>query len=50
MPFGCVRFEQDRIVYQFLKVTEVIPDPILEERAFIPKKSEVHNIVMKFNN
>jgi gliding motility-associated-like protein len=50
MPFGCVRFEDDRIVYQFLNVTEVEKDPLLGDRISIPAKAEVHNIVIKFRN
>ncbi|MFN0189479.1 MAG: hypothetical protein ACKVQV_12330, partial [Bacteroidia bacterium] len=46
MPFGCVRFEDDRIVYQFLNVMEVEKDPLLGDRISIPAKAEVHNIVI----
>lgn len=50
MPYGCVRFEDDRIVYQFLNVMEVEKDPLLGDRVSIPAKAEVHNIVIKFRN
>jgi len=49
MPFGCIRFEQDKVIYQFVKVIEKMQDPLLFDQAFIPVKTEVHNVVLEFD-